>query len=71
MELPVLLPPGAEQLAILERVDTELSKLEALQASSLHAVALLKERRSALIAAAVTGHIDVRGAVPISWLENP
>jgi type I restriction enzyme S subunit len=38
-----------------------------LQVLSQHAsrlVALLQERRSALISAAVTGQIDVRGLVP-------
>ena len=36
--------------------------LEALRAATERTVALLKERRAALIAAAVTGQIDVNGA---------
>jgi type I restriction enzyme S subunit len=40
-----------------------LSGLAALQLSAEQAVPLLRERRSTLIAAAVTGQIDVRGVV--------
>lgn len=61
MELPILLPPDDEQLAILQFLEEEISKLDRLRRKSEQAVALLKERRSALIAAAVTGQIDVRG----------
>ncbi len=61
MELPVLLPPAEEQVSILAFVDNESARLDALYASSVQAIALLKERRSTLIAAAVTGKIDVRG----------
>lgn len=62
MELPILLPPADEQASILSFVDNESARLDALYASSVQAIALLKERRSALIAAAVTGKIDVRQA---------
>jgi type I restriction enzyme S subunit len=41
----------------------ETQKIDFLSAAAERAVALLKERRSALIAAAVTGQIDVRGFV--------
>ncbi|MEY2170549.1 MULTISPECIES: restriction endonuclease subunit S [unclassified Rhodanobacter] len=61
MELPVLLPPAEEQEAILRFVENETSRLHELQEAAQHAINLLKERRSALIAAAVTGKIDVRG----------
>ena len=57
------LPPLAEQEAIVRSIDLELSKLDAAASDTSIAIALLKERRSALIAAAVTGQIDVRGAV--------
>jgi len=56
-------PPALEQVAIVSFLDNETSKIDALQAESEHAIDLLKERRSALIAAAVTGQIDVRGIV--------
>jgi len=61
MELPVLLPPAEEQAAILRFVEGESSRLHALRDVAQQAVDLLKERRSALISAAVTGKIDVRG----------
>jgi len=60
MELPVLLPPVEEQASILAFIDDENARLDALNGSSVQAIALLKERRSALIAASVTGKIDVR-----------
>lgn len=55
------LPPITEQAAIVSFLDSETDRLDALTAESERAITLLKERRSALIAAAVTGQIDVRG----------
>ena len=55
------LPPIEEQASILFFLDAEVVKLEVLEAQTARAVVLLKELRSALIAAAVTGKIDVRG----------
>lgn len=63
MELPVLLPPNDEQQSILTFLSTETTKLDTLKSEVTRAIELLKERRSALIAAAVTGQIDVRNAV--------
>ena len=60
MELPVLMPPEGEQQAIHSFLDAETTRVDTLRAESEHAITLLKERRSALIAAAVTGQIDVR-----------
>lgn len=54
------LPPIDEQIAIADFVDAETAKLDTLNAEAERAIALLKERRSALITAAVTGQIDVR-----------
>jgi type I restriction enzyme S subunit len=62
-DLPVVVPPIAEQRSILERIDSQLSGLEDLQQAARHALPVLRERRSALISAAVTGQIDVRGLV--------
>lgn len=53
------LPPLAEQDAILEAVRTETAKIDRLRAATEHSITLLKERRGALIAAAVTGQIDI------------
>lgn len=63
-ELQVALPPQSEQVEILEFIDIESEKIGTLSAAAAHAIDLLKERRTALIAAAVTGKIDVRDAVP-------
>lgn len=61
LRIPV--PPPAEQEDIAAFLDVGCRKLDVLSAQAEHAIALLKERRNALIAAAVTGKIDVRGAV--------
>lgn len=60
----VAVPPIDEQTAITAFLNSETGKLDALKTESERSIALLKERRSALIAAAVTGQIDVRGLVP-------
>jgi type I restriction enzyme S subunit len=56
----VAIPPKDEQRAIASFLDSEIEKLDGLRLEVEHAIALLKERRSVLIAAAVTGKIDVR-----------
>jgi type I restriction enzyme S subunit len=61
-ELPIPMPPLDEQRAIVEHITEETAKIDALRAATERTIALLKERRSALIAAAVTGQIDVGGA---------
>ena len=58
MLLPV--PPIPEQARIAQFIEQEMTRLAQLQNEAEHAIALLKERRAALIAAAVTGQIDVR-----------
>ncbi|ANB77315.1 hypothetical protein AYM40_35110 [Paraburkholderia phytofirmans OLGA172] len=60
LELLVPLPDVSEQAAIMSFVSIETSKLDTLKTEAERAIDLLKERRSALIAAAVTGKIDVR-----------
>lgn len=62
--LAIPLPDVEEQGSIAAFLDTETAKLDTLKAEAERAIALLKERRSGLIAAAVTGKIDVRNAVP-------
>lgn len=59
-ELQIPLPPLDEQHEILEFIDGETARLDALTTEASRAIDLLKERRSALIADAVTGQIDVR-----------
>ena len=62
--LSVPMPPPAEQSNIAKFIDSETTKLDALKSEAERAIVLLKERRNALITAAVTGQIDVYGAVP-------
>ena len=57
-------PPADERDSIAAFLDAETEKLGALGSEAERAIGLLKERRIALIAAAVTGQIDVRGVVP-------
>jgi type I restriction enzyme S subunit len=64
LDLPIPLPSIDEQNEISKFIRLETAKLDALKAECEHAIALLKERRSALIAAAVTGEVDVRGEAP-------
>lgn len=55
-------PPHDEQVEIASFLDAEMARLKELAEVAAHAVDLLKERRAALIAAAVTGQVDVRNA---------
>ncbi|PCJ61506.1 MAG: type I restriction endonuclease subunit R [Rhodospirillaceae bacterium] len=57
----IALPPSEEQTAIAAFLDRETAKLDELIDEAQRAVDLLQERRTALISAAVTGKIDVRG----------
>lgn len=60
MYLPV--PPKEEQRTIVAHIARATAKLDAVRAATEVTIALLKERRSALIAAAVTGQLDVGAA---------
>lgn len=60
MELPVVVPPTAEQATLLNWIDAQSAAFDDLLDSAKMAVSLLRERRTALISAAVTGQIDVR-----------
>ena len=54
--------PGLpEQKMIITFLDQETAKIDALVIEALSVITLLQERRTALISAAVTGQIDVRG----------
>lgn len=61
MALPV--PPEKEQLQIASYLSKRTAQLDELVRETEGAFELLKERRSALIAAAITGQIDVRSAM--------
>lgn len=60
-QIEVAIPPRVEQAAIVAFLDSETARLDALTAEAERAIDLLHERRTALISAAVTGKIDVRG----------
>lgn len=55
--LRVPLPPVDEQRAIVAHIATETVKLEALRSATERTIGLLRERRAALIASAVTGRL--------------
>ena len=60
--LPFVGPPLPEQTAIAAFLDRETAKIDALVAKIEEAIDRLKEYRTALVSAAVTGKIDVREA---------
>jgi type I restriction enzyme, S subunit len=60
-ELPIPVPPLAEQQAIADHIDTVLDRINRIADKATNAIERLTEYRSALITAAVTGQIDVRG----------
>lgn len=61
--LQILLPSVEEIPAIISFLESGLKKIDALVVEAQRAIRFLKERRIALISAAVTGKIDVRGLV--------
>lgn len=60
--LMVPLPPLDEQREIATYIDEQASKIDTLIAKTERFIELSKERRAALITAAVTGQIDVRAS---------
>lgn len=62
-DLYVPVPPIEEQWDILGFLDEESCRFDALQSEAQRANELLKERRSVLIASAITGKVDVRRVV--------
>ncbi len=59
-QLPVCLPPLPEQQSIAICLDNATCKIDTLISKAEKAIELLKERRTTLISATVTGKIDVR-----------
>lgn len=60
--LRVVLPSLEEQDRILSEIDIETAKIDGLITLTERSIDLLREKRAALITAAVTGKIDVRTA---------
>ncbi|BBW25397.1 restriction endonuclease subunit S [Enterobacter bugandensis] len=62
--LSIWLPPTNEQESISKLLDYQTAKIDTLIQKQRQQIDLLKERRTALIAAAVTGKIDLRDWTP-------
>ncbi|MDX7768965.1 restriction endonuclease subunit S, partial [Aeromonas caviae] len=60
----VPIPPVDEQNAISSFISKCLSRLDTLEKKAIQSINLMNERRTALISAAVTGKIDLRGWTP-------
>lgn len=65
------LPPLEEQTKICDFLNLELGNIDSLSSEATTVMELLTERRSALISAAVTGKIDLRGWQPPAGTPAP
>ncbi len=63
-DLIVAIPPISEQKAIRQELDKHNKRFNSLFNKAKTIISLLQERRTALISAAVTGKIDLRGWQP-------
>ena len=61
-DIKITLPTFKEQEQIADYLDQYLEKLTSIEVKGVTQIVLLRERRTALISAAVTGKIDVRQA---------
>ena len=59
-ETPIVFPSEDEQILIENYLDEKVDKLSRIIESVIQTISLLKEQRTSLISAAVTGKIDVR-----------
>jgi type I restriction enzyme S subunit len=69
--IPVVVPPCSEQVAIADRLDHECERIRQLVGRIDNGIKRLKEFRTALISAAVTGKIDVREPRHSGGSRNP
>ena len=58
------IPPISEQQEIAKQLKKQLANMDDISAKAQKAIDLMQERRTALISAAVTGKIDLRGWQP-------
>lgn len=63
LRLPIFLPPVHEQRDLVSSTTERTSRFDILSGEAEATIALLQERRTALISAAVTGKIDVRTTI--------
>ena len=68
-EVKIVVPPLDEQIHIASYLDGITTKLDSSITKGQEQIQLLKERKSSLISAAVTGKIDVRNWQPVSKEE--
>lgn len=68
---PLPLPPRQEQEEIFRFIAANSARFDELLSAAEGNIGLLQERRSALISAAVTGKIDVRGWQPTARVKAP
>ncbi len=66
--LPLTVPTLSEQRSIVDHIEQQTAKLDALMAKVRAAIERLQEYRTTLISAAVTGQIDVRS---VSTRQSP
>lgn len=57
--MPITIPDECEQMKVVKYIEIETTRIDRLIAKTLESIDLLKERKTALITAAVTGQIDV------------
>lgn len=69
MDFPVLLPPADEQTAIAAFLDRETAKIDAMVAEQERLIALLKEKRQAVISHAVTKGLNSQAPMKDSGIE--
>ena len=70
-ELPLILPPIEVQCAIADYLDTETARINALIAKKQQMLELLRERRQALINAAMSGEADIPTGHGAKWSTVP
>lgn len=70
-KLTTTVPPLSEQAEVVAEVSSKRGLISRLISESKNGIALLQERRSSLISAAVTGKIDVRGWEPPASALTP
>ena len=59
LDLWVTVPPLAEQCRIADIIGSRIVRMDRLQTTTRDTISIIEERRAALIAAAVTGRLDV------------
>lgn len=64
------LPPVETQSVLVSYLDATLAQYSSVSEAAVNLIELLKERRSAMISAAVTGKIDVRSLVSEEEIEK-